>query len=263
MILWYCGKTIHPSVHCPAGIFDSGSVLLNQNVNGCVRTYVNHSRTVAERIKPIRLVQNWSRGGHSGHIVNVAPPGNWFRIGSALNRYNICSGLVRTSFRACRDMCLHFPSMVITPHQIRKIRKTPTPLTQDTWNTPNTLNPNTHRLSGIHITCSSSDGLSWPSGGSNPRPSDYEWAREVVSSSALTNSATETQAAHGCLWETPQTLMLVVKGTVSMSCPHVCSPLRTKRDNYYYYCRIWPGLHQDQMPNALHEMTSAKQVITM
>ncbi len=32
----------------PAGIFDSGSVLLNQNVNGCVRTYVNLSRTVAE-----------------------------------------------------------------------------------------------------------------------------------------------------------------------------------------------------------------------
>ena len=32
----------------PAGTFDSGSVLLNQNLNGCVRTYVNHSRTVAE-----------------------------------------------------------------------------------------------------------------------------------------------------------------------------------------------------------------------
>ncbi len=35
----------------PAGIFDSGLVLLNQNVNGCVCTYVNHSRTVAEKIK--------------------------------------------------------------------------------------------------------------------------------------------------------------------------------------------------------------------
>ncbi len=50
------------NVNCPAGIFDSGSVLLNQNVNGCVRTYVNHSRTVAERIKPK----------------------DWFRIGSGL-----------------------------------------------------------------------------------------------------------------------------------------------------------------------------------
>ncbi len=28
---------------------------------------------------------------------------NWFRIGSALNRYYIGSGLVRMSFRACRD----------------------------------------------------------------------------------------------------------------------------------------------------------------
>ncbi len=28
------------SAVCPAGIFESGSVLLNQNVNGCVRIYV-------------------------------------------------------------------------------------------------------------------------------------------------------------------------------------------------------------------------------
>ena len=34
---------------CPAVIFYSGSVLLNRNVNGCVHTYVNHSRTVVER----------------------------------------------------------------------------------------------------------------------------------------------------------------------------------------------------------------------
>ena len=40
-----------------AGNFDSGSVLLNQNVNGCVRTYVNHSRMVVEWIKP----QDWFR----------------------------------------------------------------------------------------------------------------------------------------------------------------------------------------------------------
>ncbi len=33
-------------------LLDSGSVLLNQHMNGCIRTYVNHSRTVAERIKP-------------------------------------------------------------------------------------------------------------------------------------------------------------------------------------------------------------------
>ena len=48
----------------PAGIFDSASVLLNQNVNRCVCTYVNHSRTVAEWIKPY----------------------DWFRIGSGLVR---------------------------------------------------------------------------------------------------------------------------------------------------------------------------------
>ncbi len=39
--------SINVSNAVPAGIFDSGSVLLNQNVNGCVRMYVNHSWTVA------------------------------------------------------------------------------------------------------------------------------------------------------------------------------------------------------------------------
>ncbi len=42
-------KTFLLSYRYPAGLFDSGSVLLNQNVNGCVHTYVNHSRMVAER----------------------------------------------------------------------------------------------------------------------------------------------------------------------------------------------------------------------
>ncbi len=37
-------------VFFPAGISDSGTVLLNQNVNGCVCMYVNHNRTVAEPI---------------------------------------------------------------------------------------------------------------------------------------------------------------------------------------------------------------------
>ncbi len=44
-------QVIHDIVH-PAGIFDSGLGLLNQNVNGCAHshTYVNHNRTVAEQI---------------------------------------------------------------------------------------------------------------------------------------------------------------------------------------------------------------------
>ncbi len=51
-----------PVTDTSAGIFDSGSVLLYQNVNGCVRKYVNHSRTVAERISHkigSELVQDW------------------------------------------------------------------------------------------------------------------------------------------------------------------------------------------------------------
>ncbi len=62
--------SIHILLTYPAGIFDAGSVLLNQNANGWVRTYVNHNRTVAERISIIG----------SGMVQNL------FRICWALNR---------------------------------------------------------------------------------------------------------------------------------------------------------------------------------
>ncbi len=67
----------------PAGIFDSGSVLLNQNVNGCARTDMNHNRTVAERI---------SKNIGSGFVQDSFGP----------EQIIIGSRLVRTSFRACR-----------------------------------------------------------------------------------------------------------------------------------------------------------------
>ncbi len=78
IFLWFvqlksCKKTDF-NCHCemllinsPAGIFDSGSVLLNQNVNGCVHTYVNHSRMVAER---------WPNG--SSHKIGSELVQDWF-----------------------------------------------------------------------------------------------------------------------------------------------------------------------------------------
>ena len=65
----------------PAGIFDLGSVLLNQNVNGCVHTYVNNNRMVAERISKNHnrtVAEQISKIG-SEFVQN-------FSIGSALNR---------------------------------------------------------------------------------------------------------------------------------------------------------------------------------
>ncbi len=44
-------RVVHPASDMnPAGIFDSGSLLLNQKVNGCIHTYVNNNQTVAERM---------------------------------------------------------------------------------------------------------------------------------------------------------------------------------------------------------------------
>ncbi len=82
----------------PAGIFDSGLDLLNQNVNGCVHTYVNHNQTVAERIS-------------KNHNQTVAEQIS--KIGSGLVQArtdNFGSGLVRTLYRACREGNINFHS---------------------------------------------------------------------------------------------------------------------------------------------------------
>ncbi len=66
----------------PACIFDSGSVLPNQNVNGCIRTYVKQKRTVAERISK----------NHNGTVakrISKIDSGfvqDWLRIRSGLVR---------------------------------------------------------------------------------------------------------------------------------------------------------------------------------
>ncbi len=47
------------SLHHPAGISDSGLVLLNQNVNRFVQTYLNDDQTVAKRISKISHGEPW------------------------------------------------------------------------------------------------------------------------------------------------------------------------------------------------------------
>ncbi len=67
----------------------------------------------------------------------------------------------------------------------------------------------------------------------------YNYQREVQAHKCYAGPGTDPPRLYMGVSETPQTLMLVVKGTVSMSCPRVMFSLENgKHDNYYFYHRL-------------------------